>query len=699
MLLIPWLGQFIYLQGAEYSDLTVTHYPNLLFLRRWLAAGVIPFWSPAILSGFPFAANPLSGLWYPPGWLALLLPGPLAFNLLMCLHLVWGSIGMYLFLRERSLGQMAALLGGLAFGSMPKQFAHLGAGHVGLIYAIAWTPWLLRSAAGPRRFFQPGLLLAVIFLADVRWAAYAGLVYAGWLLWNGIGIRPGGQVLEGAHHGRLDRLRTALQTGAEQLALLAIAVLPLALPLLEYTGLSTRASMQAGDVLALSLPPAGLFGLIAPSFNNHEWVLYPGGPVLILTLIGLLLPAVRRRASFWVLLLILSLAFSLGSHLPGMELLAGLPGMRLLRVPPRALFLTGMAMAILSAHALQAIADRDMGRHTRAMKRLLVAIGGVAVASWLGFRLLSGQAPAALTWGAAFLLLGVLSIAALLGESRSGSGRFAWLLIALCLIDWGGASLRGLSARSPGEVFGQGARLAEYLAAQPGLFRIYSPSYSLPQHTAARYDLELADGVEPLQLDHYADFMERASGVPFSRYSITLPPIEGDIDSANAEYVPDPELLGLLNVQYVVADFEIEVDGLALRQAFGRTRVYENLLSVRRAWVEGSSAATAAVQILERGPNRIRLAADGPGRLVLSEINYPGWQVRVDGRSAEMQTVEGVLRSVVIGPGSHQIEFVYAPRAFLLGMILSALLLVLLAAIHRGRGIRPAVAGKSRRSC
>ncbi len=93
MTLLPHLNQFPFQPGADYSDLLVTHYPNLLYLQRSLFEWkTIPLWSPAILSGYPFAADPLSSLFYLPGWLALFFSLPLGINLTVLLHLIWGGV-------------------------------------------------------------------------------------------------------------------------------------------------------------------------------------------------------------------------------------------------------------------------------------------------------------------------------------------------------------------------------------------------------------------------------------------------------------------------------------------------------------------------------------------------------------------------------------------------------------------------------
>ncbi|HKY84230.1 MAG TPA: hypothetical protein VJ160_05330, partial [Anaerolineales bacterium] len=61
--------------GADYSDALIAHLSSARFLHRAILQwGQIPLWNPTLLSGMPFAADPLSGLWYPPFWALALIP-------------------------------------------------------------------------------------------------------------------------------------------------------------------------------------------------------------------------------------------------------------------------------------------------------------------------------------------------------------------------------------------------------------------------------------------------------------------------------------------------------------------------------------------------------------------------------------------------------------------------------------------------
>ena len=67
LILVPFMGDFFYQPGSSFTDVAISHYPNAFFLKQNILIGNgIPLWNPTILSGYPFVADPLSGLWYPP---------------------------------------------------------------------------------------------------------------------------------------------------------------------------------------------------------------------------------------------------------------------------------------------------------------------------------------------------------------------------------------------------------------------------------------------------------------------------------------------------------------------------------------------------------------------------------------------------------------------------------------------------------
>ena len=152
----------------------------------------------------------------------------------------------------------------------------------------------------------------------------------------------------------------------------------------------------------------------------------------------------------------------------------------------------------------------------------------------------------------------------------------ALLIIDLLAIDW--ALYRPIGAA---EAFADGSEPAAWLTQQPGSFRVYSPSYSIPQHVGQLFQLQQADGIDPLQLQRYVMFMYQASGVGAWPYAVTLPAFVGaqtdeDIRTALKDIQPNATLLGLLNVKYIAAAFPIAQPDLIERAVFSTTHVYEN---------------------------------------------------------------------------------------------------------------------------
>ena len=298
-----------------------------------------------------------------------------------------------------------------------------------------------------------------------------------------------------------------------------------------------------------------------------------------------------------------------------------------------------------------------------------------------GLMAVSGGVAFNLAWGAGAVILAALWIA--MGvNGRLNPRVWLTLLFLFSMLDLGVFDRQAFSPRPAQEVQDDGLPAAQFLAQQPGVFRVYSPSYSLPQQTAQKAGLELADGVDPLQLSAYVTFMERASGVPPAGYSVTLPPFaNGDPQRDNAGYHPDPQQLGLLNVRYLAASFDLSNPNLKLLENLNGTRIYENLVARPRAWVQDGADisntqkenAIQAAEVLIRTPNRIsiRIPALSPSQeytLVTSEIAYPGWRAWVDGKPAQILVVDGLLRAVRIQGSAQQVVFAFLPLSLLAGL-------------------------------
>jgi hypothetical protein len=192
-------------------------------------------------------------------------------------------------------------------------------------------------------------------------------------------------------------------------------------------------------------------------------------------------------------------------------------------------------------------------------------------------------------------------------------------------------------------------------------------------------------------------------------------------------------LLDLLNVKYVLTDQELDEKWELVYRDAGSVKVYGNPNVLPRAfvvyhaeivdtaeqslervldsafdpresvvleqmptdWTElPATASAAAVQFTDYQANRVTLdvetAADG--LLVLTDTYAPGWKALLDGYPTPVYIANHAFRAVVVPAGTHQVEFVYKPLSFQIGvptslLTITALVLIPLAVrIKRTRG-------------
>jgi len=649
-------------ETAQYTDLLLTHYPNAIYLRNAILQDhSIPLWSNLIYSGVPFAANPLSGVWYLPGWIALIFPLPAGISIVLGMHSVFGTWGFYKLLKSEGVEDTGSIIGGIAFGLMPKIAAHYGAGHVTMLYALAWTPWLILESRNNAKWWRTGVILAFLFLADPRWAVFAGF------LWIGYDI---------AHRHKVIK-KTIIYYLKSGLTAFLIAS-PLLLPMMEFAGISTRSMMTVEDVLVYSLPPENLLGLIIPgSGGNPEWFMYSGGLLIILFIMQWFIKGLKKKNTFWSVWIGLGLFISLGSWIPGAEWVAQLPLIGLLRVPSRALFFSGIGLAAIGGKTIDWIVKQEISKKMTRAIAFSVMLFSIFMGGAIAYITQSGNYRA--LWGFIFLAISAIALYGL--TLTKNLGAIKWIAALIIVIDLAGAGFLSYSLRSPTIVMDNSAEIIEYIDNDIDLFRTYSPSYSIPQYLTVDREFELADGVDPLQIGIYAEFMDSATGIPSEGYSVTIPPFQtGQPAIDNLGFNPDAFLLGLINVKYIVSEFEIQTDGLILLDTIKESNIYLNQLFMPRAWVQKEDLnyesqqpgqLTVKVNSLDWKANQINLNAQGPGRLVLSEINYPGWIASVDGVKQDIEPVYDILRSLNLEEGNHEVYFKYRPISIFAGIFLA----------------------------
>src|SRR5262245_6301427 len=95
---------------------------------------------------------------------------------------------------------------------------------------------------------------------------------------------------------------------------------------------------------------------------------------------------------------------------------------------------------------------------------------------------------------------------------------------------------------------------------------------------------------------------------------------------------------------------------------------------------QGDFKAPAEARIVNYEPNRfaIETVADKRAALVVSEMNYPGWEATIDGQPAPILPANYLLRGVIVPEGGHRVEMRYTAPAARRGAIISVLTMIAL---------------------
>ncbi|MFN8377349.1 MAG: hypothetical protein U0452_01655 [Anaerolineae bacterium] len=561
--------------NAVYSDAATSHYPAALFLRESVIGhGEFPLWRNWFMAGAPFAANPLNKTAYPLQWAGLILEPLTLLNAMVVLHLALAGWGMWRWTRELGLGREGALVSSLAYMLAPRLMTGLGAGHLDLIYAAAWWPWLMtaamrlgRRAAWPDAFWC-ALFAGMLILADIRLALYA---------------LPAAATAFGVTWWRAGTHGTALVQGAVSTALAFGLSLSVILPLIGWSPWMNRGVQTAADAVVYSLSPGNLLGMLFPlATSSTETLTYLGLTTLVLALVG-----ARSLPGIWCWALLIGFAgivlWGMGPNAPLWTLLSGQGGLLAwFRVPARIWYLVALVAAPLAGRGIEAlmhVQPRPKEAPLGAYRWFRLAAFGLLVASMLaGLSLLT--IPAAAATGLQVLVTGLSAgvvLFLLLGGRLRGRTLYC-AFVALLLVDAALGARAWIEWRPLGPWLAGFGALTSYLR-EDGAARVYSPDYSLPQEAASRAGIELFGGVDPFQIASVTDAIQEAGGISYDGYSVVMPPLVGteEAEGFNRDAVSDASLLAEWDVSHVIARHPIEAPGLELAEVVDGVYVYRNL--------------------------------------------------------------------------------------------------------------------------
>lgn len=672
--------------NALEGDLLQLVAPAGVEVRRAVAAGRWPLWSPHTGAGMPLLADPQALALQPLAVAALPFAVARAAAVTAALKVLLALVFSFLFLQRQGLGRGASLFGALAWGLSGFLMLWLG---WPLSTSAAWLPAVLYGLArvidrGGRR----DLLLAT--------ASLAGLLLAGHLEALGYCLAVAAAFvvarLRAPRDGERPRRKVLAAAGAS-LALAAGWAAPALAPTAAYLPQTLRAARLAEPApppvasSALARAELRLLPLAAPNvFGNDRYNAYWGpanvnedasgfaGTLTLLLVLCALVPAARRRPQELAFAACAAVALLVVAQVPGLiDLLALLPGGSSSGYHHRLLLPLAFCLVYFAACELDRRAAGEREGRPAVVALGLATLGLSALVAWAYLAHPHPQQPDLLAplrigwlhWQLRFLAVGAFLLV-WPRTRRAAPYAFAALVAAELLL-----LARPAHPPAPERLDFPATPPIELLAAELGTGRFVGEGLAFTPNLGAVYGLADARLYNPLAPAAYLGFL--------------APVITGWSGEVPLAGTFDHPLWDRLGVRYVVvAPGKAAPPPLATVLADAAGNVWERPLALPLAYLAASDGRPLSDLTMTRWEaSRISgslAPGSGGGRLATSVYQDGGWKVLLDGRRLKQAPTEGPfvaaeIGAAKIGAGASRLEIVYRPLAFVLGSGLAALAL------------------------
>jgi hypothetical protein len=682
-----------------------------VLVKTSIEAGEWPLWNPTEYGGLPLLANYQSTVFYPPRLLHAFLDVHVATTFYILLKL-W-LCGMTAYLCGRSLGL------GRATGRFFSALWMLGG------YNLVWAYWPLPDVAA----WVPVLFWSVEQVLQTRLRrGLFGMAFSGTMLLLGGHPETAFTISLGIGGYFLVRLATDQQpantkvkqvlacSGAWALALLVCSAQ--ILPFIEYLPRSHtfghRPEMDAG---AFSLPTDHIAALFAPRFfglsasntfwgwegwnSNFSGMIFAGTGVWACA--ALLLAPGRRRKGVIPLAIVAGFFLLLAFDFPGLNAVKRLP----LISSSWHFYFSGFAMfalPLLGAYGLEHWGSRE--RAFADLKRPAAFVGATLVIPLIVYFLYRGSSEHVDTGGVA-VVIAIVCVGLVLAAVSLLPNRANWSIAVLVVTIAAAAEVvyatHPLHPTVKRSLLYPETELTTHLAAMEKPIRFSVKSGGFPGELGAGilpaygvYQIWGYDGITPNRILGFLGLAADA-GVwsrvePLAAMQYYLFPKADQSWSPGDYFTKTAEINGL-----GVWRNERAWPHARLVPAL---RVMENEAAVLKAMSADdfdpiSAVVTDSKNVTPFESERngtlgnvevtgytlstitLRVNAEKRCVLFLSETYDPGWTAAIDGEPAEVFPAYHAFRGVVIESGEHVVEMQYEPRAFQIGLGVSAVAMML----------------------
>ena len=641
--------------NLEIHDATMQIVPWAHQVREAWRSGSIPLWNALSGCGYPLLANGQSSALAPVRLLALPLPLAQAIGAEAAMKLLMALTFTFLYLRHRGFSEMASLAGSISFGVSTFIIGWL---HYPLVTVAVFLPAILYAIdliaerVSPARIAFAAIASALmVFGGHIETVVHIALLTAVYVFWIAFIERA------------VDRRHFL---GALAIAVIAAALLaaPFLAPFAEAVPRSLRVAQletkEFGGVaysdlsaLMLLLQPRFFGGRPLPwgpmtceSFTGFAGILGLAGAVACVARAAITRNWRDRTLSFVAVALI---AFSVVANWPifTKPIHALLPYVAHGRLRLLLCFCGAMFTAALI----------DM-----VGQRAAVLIGVCVAAASLGWLLLGWSYSDNARWFAsmreAIPSLIVLALAAMLPLSRWRM--FVTPLLALAILAELAIVSRGWNPIFPASALYPRTPLIDALSKldRDGS-RIVGIGEPLFPNTQAIFGFADVRVHDPMANARYTSFLERT----IKGYDTK--------DYYTKWYDADTPLLDVLNVRWVLT-----ASGAALSDTARYRLVYDG----KDGRIYENRHVRPPLLAIDGNSLRMRYDTRQPTLIATSIAWWPGWRIKASGKSLRPEIVSEAFLGFTVPAGRGEVVLRYVPATFWIGVVVSILTLIALAA-------------------
>ncbi len=348
----------------------------------WLQ-GTIPLWNPYCYSGMPLLAEGQAAVFYPLNFIFLLLPTPVANNLLTFLQFVIGALGIALLFKTLKIGFTGSLLGSITY--LLNTYFICNINHINIIIVMTLAPFILTfvfRALQHRKlhyFLLSGLFLSLSLLGGIH-PSNSHTILAILLI----------LIIHPVKNSQLENKLSSIFFPICGFILLILTAFALSavqiLPSIELTRLSVRAAASGyHQATQYSWEPHFILTVLFPFIwgnpanntlgtSDFFWEFYAYSGIIPLLLTLFLIKYRRDRlVIIFSSMACLAIILALGRYSP-LFFLYKLPFAGLFRAPARFLFLYVLSISMLTGIGLDEMIQRKKTRDHRAKFPLTLAI-------------------------------------------------------------------------------------------------------------------------------------------------------------------------------------------------------------------------------------------------------------------------------------------------------------------------------------